>query len=65
MAYVPTQNEIDAIYKKEFEKRESPNVMQKRTSDNLLKQRQAEQQKKKKGLEGTTFAEVVRRIFGF
>jgi subtilisin-like proprotein convertase family protein len=59
-AFVPTQGEIEWIYKRELSIRESPNVMQKRDYQNLVDKRQRPTEDTNKSLFST-----FRKAFGF
>ncbi len=65
LAFVPTQNQIETIYKRELAERESPNLMQKRDYENLRKERQLEKQKKSVTGNNQSFFELFRRALGF
>ncbi|CAF1145419.1 unnamed protein product [Rotaria sordida] len=65
-SFVPTQNDIELIYKREFAARTSPNIMQKRHYQNFIKQRQIQkQQEKNKIQQDRSYFGFFRRMFGF
>ncbi|CAF2449551.1 unnamed protein product [Rotaria sp. Silwood2] len=59
-AFVPTQSELEWIYKRELSIRESPNVMQKREYQSLINERQ----RRKENSDQSLFSSF-RRTFGF
>ncbi len=59
-AFIPTQNEIEWIYKRELSIRESPNVMQKRDFQELINKRQRPVDNSNQNLFST-----FRKAFGF
>jgi subtilisin-like proprotein convertase family protein len=66
-AFVPTQREIESIYKRELSVRETPNVVQKRDYQNLMKERRIHQQNGDENLveEHRSVFGLFRRAFGF
>ncbi|CAF4594129.1 unnamed protein product [Rotaria sp. Silwood1] len=64
-AFIPTQREIELIYKRESAARESPNIMQKRHHQNLIKQRQLRKQNENEAPQHKSYFELFRRTFGF
>jgi subtilisin-like proprotein convertase family protein len=65
IAYVPTQNELQSVYKRELAMRESPHIMKKRDYENLEKQRQVQNQKKSEIQEDQSIFGLFRRAFHF
>ncbi|CAF3652985.1 unnamed protein product [Rotaria sordida] len=59
-AFLPTQSELEWIYKRELSIRESPNVMQKRDYQNLINERQRRKENSDQSLFST-----FRKTFGF
>ncbi len=59
-AFVPRQQELEWIYKRELSRRQSPNVMQKRDYQNLINERQRRKETSDQSLFST-----FRKSFGF
>ncbi|CAF3726887.1 unnamed protein product [Rotaria socialis] len=59
-AFVPTQRELEWIYKRELSIRQSPNVMQKRDYQNVMDERQAPKENSQQSLFSS-----FRKTFGF
>ena len=58
--FIPTQHELEWIYKRELSIRQSPNVMQKRDYQNLINERHH----RKENSDESLFSKF-RRVFGF
>ncbi len=59
-SFVPSESEIEWIYKRELSIRESPNVMQKRDYQNLINERQ-----RRKDTSDQSLFSTFRKKFGF
>jgi subtilisin-like proprotein convertase family protein len=59
-AFIPTEEELEWIYKRELSIRQSPNVMQKRDYQNLINERQ----RRKENSDQSLFS-IFRQKFGF
>ncbi|CAF5067403.1 unnamed protein product [Rotaria magnacalcarata] len=59
-AFVPTQRELEWIYKRELSIRQSPNVMQKRDYQNVMNERQVSKENSEQSLFSS-----FRKTFGF
>ncbi|CAF4662662.1 unnamed protein product, partial [Rotaria magnacalcarata] len=57
---VPTQRELEWIYKRELSIRQSPNVMQKRDYQNVMNERQVSKENSEQSLFSS-----FRKTFGF
>ena len=64
-AFIPDENEIEYIYNREFESRNSPNIMAKRDFQRILDQRRLDKLREEKTDENLTFFARFKRIFGF
>jgi hypothetical protein len=64
-AFIPTQSEIESIYKRELAARESPNIMQKRDYQNLLKEKQLRKKQDQIVKKDQSIFALVRQFFGF